>query len=214
MPITKGIVARKFVKTTTILKKMVFEVIPKEQTPRVPEMIEGLELFMIRNIDKLLAFKEYAETRNDAVGLAANQCAIFAGDSEDEDGERFMARVFALRDLKTRQWRLIIDPHITEYVGIKETNCEGCLTWKGQVIVAERSRGVMVSYYDEEGKPHRELHHGFEGQIWQHEINHLNGVEEKVYNSYEEPKPIEVGRNEKCPCGSGKKYKQCCLLLK
>jgi uncharacterized protein YchJ len=21
----------------------------------------------------------------------------------------------------------------------------------------------------------------------------------------------EVGRNEKCPCGSGKKYKKCCL---
>lgn len=22
---------------------------------------------------------------------------------------------------------------------------------------------------------------------------------------------IEVGRNEKCPCGSGKKHKKCCL---
>jgi len=184
---------------------MEFQVIPNEQTPRVPEMIEDLELFMIRNIDKLLAFKEYAETRTDAVGLAANQCSI--------DGERFMARVFALRDLSTREWRLIIDPYITEYIGISETKCEGCLTWKGQVIVAERSRGVMVRYNDEEGKPHYELHKGFEGQIWQHEINHLNGVEENVYDSYIEPKPIEVGRNDECPCGSGKKYKKCCLLL-
>lgn len=23
--------------------------------------------------------------------------------------------------------------------------------------------------------------------------------------------PPRVGRNEKCPCGSGKKFKQCCL---
>ncbi|MGL6311367.1 SEC-C metal-binding domain-containing protein [Aeromonas sp. 96A] len=23
--------------------------------------------------------------------------------------------------------------------------------------------------------------------------------------------PAKVGRNEPCPCGSGKKYKQCCL---
>ncbi|MGL4916693.1 MAG: SEC-C metal-binding domain-containing protein [Aeromonas allosaccharophila] len=23
--------------------------------------------------------------------------------------------------------------------------------------------------------------------------------------------PIKIGRNESCPCGSGKKYKQCCL---
>jgi uncharacterized protein YecA (UPF0149 family) len=22
--------------------------------------------------------------------------------------------------------------------------------------------------------------------------------------------PIEIGRNDPCPCGSGKKYKQCC----
>ena len=25
------------------------------------------------------------------------------------------------------------------------------------------------------------------------------------------PPPGKVGRNEPCPCGSGKKYKQCCL---
>lgn len=25
------------------------------------------------------------------------------------------------------------------------------------------------------------------------------------------PKKIKIGRNEPCPCGSGKKYKKCCL---
>lgn len=25
------------------------------------------------------------------------------------------------------------------------------------------------------------------------------------------PKAKKVGRNEQCPCGSGKKYKKCCL---
>ena len=25
-------------------------------------------------------------------------------------------------------------------------------------------------------------------------------------------KPPKVGRNEPCPCGSGKKFKKCCLL--
>lgn len=183
---------------------MEFEVIPNEQTPRVDD-IEDFELFMIQNIQKLKAFKEYAETRNDAVGLAANQCSI--------DGERWMVRVFALRDLKTRQWSLVINPVIDEYVGMKEIKAEGCLTWKGQVIVAERSRGVRVKYYDENGESHYELHHGFEGQIWQHEINHLNGVEEEVRESFTAPKPVDVGRNESCPCGSGKKYKHCCLLL-
>jgi len=184
---------------------MLFEVIPNEQTPRVDD-IEDIELFYIQNIDKLVAFKAYAETLTNAAGLAANQCSV--------DGERFMLRVFALKDLQRKTWRLIINPVITQYVGIKDIRAEGCLTWKGRVIIAERSRGVRVNYYDEEGHPMSIFAEGFEAQVWQHEINHLNGVPEQIeYYGYAIPKPIEVGRNEKCPCGSGLKYKHCCLLL-
>lgn len=188
---------------------MTFEVIPNEQTPRVPD-IENIELFFIQNIKILQAFKDYAWSRYDAAGLAANQCSI--------DGERLMLRVFALRVLGASDgapvWKLIIDPVINEYVGIKEIRCEGCLTWKGKVVVAERSRAVRVSYYDEIGQSHNyELFSGFDAQVWQHEINHLNGIEERIEDRrFSEPKRIDVGRNDKCPCGSGKKYKQCCLL--
>ena len=184
---------------------MKFTIIPNEQTPVVDE-IDNIELFIIQNIQKLIAFKEYAETKDDAIGLAANQCAI--------NDERFMVKVFVLRDLKTREWRLIIDPYITEYVGMKEMKSERCLTWKDKVIVAERSRGVWVRYYDEVGKSQYEFYKGFEGQIWQHEINHLNGIKEDVRDNFNEPPSIEVGRNDPCPCGSKKKYKKCCLLLK
>lgn len=31
-------------------------------------------------------------------------------------------------------------------------------------------------------------------------------------NSVKE-KRVKVGRNEKCPCGSGKKYKKCCIKI-
>jgi len=184
---------------------MIFEVIPNEQTPRVPD-IEDIELFFIQNTDKLVAFKEYAETRDDAAGLAANQCSV--------DGERFMLRVFALRDRYDHTVRLIVDPEITEHIGIKELKCEGCLTWKGKTVVAERSRAVRVNYYNELGeKVSGEIYKGFDAQVWQHEINHLNGVPEQIEEiGYLVPRPIEVGRNDKCPCGSGKKYKQCCLI--
>jgi len=184
---------------------MVFEVIPNEQTPCVPEIQEHIELFYLHNINELVAFKAYAETRHEAVGLAANQVSI--------DGERFMARVFALRNLNNGSWRLIIDPHVIEYRGIKDMRCEGCLTWLGKKVLAERYREIYVMYYDEEGKLCTETLRGFEAQIWQHEINHLNGVDELIVErSYVEPKALEVGRNEKCPCGSGKKYKHCCLI--
>ena len=184
---------------------MVFEVIPNEQTPRVPD-IEDIELFFIQNIKKLEAFKIYAYERFDAAGLAANQCSI--------DAERFMVRVFALRDRYDHTVRLIINPQITEYIGIKDIKCEGCLTWRGKYVVAERSRAVRVSYYNEIGEHIRnEIYKGFDAQVWQHEINHLDGIPEQIEErSYVEPKPIEVGRNDQCPCGSGKKYKQCCLI--
>jgi peptide deformylase len=187
-----------------------FAVIPNQQTPKVPE-IEDIELFFIQNIKKLQEFKNYAYERFDAVGLAANQCNL--------DGERFMARVFALREINNNgnpqaTWRLIIDPRIVEYVGMKEIKVEGCLTWRGRRIVAERSRAVRVSYFDEIGQSiNHELHYGFEGQVWQHEINHLNGVEERIEEiDFVQPKSLDIQRNDKCPCGSGKKYKQCCLL--
>ena len=184
---------------------MEFTVIPNEQTPELRLIQdEFIGDYIEAHREKLEAFLEFASTRTDAVGLAANQVAL--------DGDRFAVRAFALGG-RERYWRLIIDPVITKYIGIKETKVEGCLTWKHRSIVAERSRAVEVSYYDMEGDIHCEVHKGFDGQIWQHEVNHLNGVLEEVVDFFAEPPPIHVGRNEPCPCGSGKKYKKCCLLL-
>lgn len=172
---------------------MIIEVIPNEQTPIIPiqENFQGY----VSNLEKSQAFLEYAKTRYDAVGLAANQVSI--------DGERFMVRMFALKDISTKEWRLIINPTITEYYGIKDIKHEGCLTWRSATVVAERSRFIKVTYYDITGrKIVDEIHKGFEGQIWQHEINHLNGVTEEInYLQDLEPRPIDVGRNEQCPCG-------------
>lgn len=184
---------------------MEFKVIPNEQTPAIPLVQDEFIADYIKKYhQQLQAFLWYATTRNDAVGLAANQVAL--------DGERFMVRAFALGG-KERNWKLIIDPVIRCF-GIKEIHGEGCLTWKDKTIVAERSRFVEVGYYDLDGELHEgEIYKGFDAQIWQHEVNHLNGVEEHVQDFFAEPLPIHVGRNEPCPCGSGKKYKKCCLLL-
>lgn len=186
---------------------MEFTVIPDEQTPEVPLVQdEFMADYIEMHREKLDVFLEYAKTRNDAVGLAANQTAL--------DGERFMVRAFALRDVITRKWRLVIDPVITKTLGLQQCKAEGCLTWKGRVIVADRWEGVEVSYYDMDGNLHEgEVYKNFDAQIWQHEINHLNGVEEVVKDNFKEPPAIQVGRNDPCPCGSGKKYKKCCMLM-
>ena len=186
---------------------MEFKVIPDEQTPAVPKIaFSDSKLFIEEHRKELEAFLEFARSRGNAVGLAANQCAL--------DGERFDLRVFAIRNTVSREWSLVIDPHIDKYLGLQQWKAEGCLTWKGKTIVAQRYEGVLVDFFDMDGI-HRqaEVFKGFDAQIWQHEINHLNGVDEDVRESYIEPPPVVVGRNEPCPCGSGKKYKKCCLLF-
>ena len=115
---------------------MEFKVIPNEQTPELALIQdEFIGDYIENNREKFLAFLEFAKTKDNAVGLAANQCAVFTGD-DDEDGIRFAYRVFALRNTVTRKWSLIIDPVITQYIGIKEEKLEGCLTWKGRNILA------------------------------------------------------------------------------
>lgn len=46
--------------------------------------------------------------------------------------------------------------------------------------------------------------------IFQHEIDHFNG--KTIFDHQLKPiRKEKIGRNAPCPCGSGKKYKKCCL---
>ena len=64
----------------------------------------------------------------------------------------------------------------------------------------------------ETAKKHDQEQRLLESICVQHEIDHLNGL--TIMDRENKPQPImseKVGRNEPCPCGSGKKYKKCCM---
>jgi peptide deformylase len=46
--------------------------------------------------------------------------------------------------------------------------------------------------------------------VFQHEIDHMDGL--TIFDRIRKPiqRVEKIGRNEQCPCGSGKKYKKCC----
>ena len=50
-----------------------------------------------------------------------------------------------------------------------------------------------------------------------HEISEFHLIDNKWYYvdgkkpAIQEPTTAKIGRNDSCPCGSGKKYKKCCL---
>jgi peptide deformylase len=187
-----------------------FEVILKEQTPNLPPMENPLE-FLKENKEHLQAFLAFAQTKK-AVGLAANQCTqmVFAGD--DVRHERIMDRFMAIQT--TAGWLIAINPVITETEGETFKTVEGCLTWPNMNVLVERYGKVKVQFTNMAGELHtRYADTQLEAQIWQHEINHLNGVEENIVAKDHmtiKRDGKKIGRNDPCSCGSGRKYKKCC----
>lgn len=179
------------------------KIIPNEQTPKLEPVAnpeawgkENKELF-----DKLIEFLE-SSGRN-PIGLAANQVSI--------DGERCMHRFFIERDLKDRsQWSLMVNPKIIENIGITVNVIEGCLTWDSGNVRAKRYNRIKVSYYTLDGEYKEEEIVGFRAHVWQHEINHIDGVPEDIVDIEVNVTNPKIQRNDKCPCNSGKKYKNCC----
>lgn len=72
--------------------------------------------------------------------------------------------------------RIIINPKIVSYSKKMESDYEGCLSCDGLRGMVPRSKQITVEYYDERGEKQREVAHGLLARIYQHEIDHLNGI--------------------------------------
>ena len=98
---------------------------------------------------------------NEGVGLAANQIGrlqrIFVAAYEDEE--------FA-----------IVNPVVEWSSENKEQNTEGCLSLPEIQVEVERPYAVTVSGKDTSGTPVRIRAEGLLARIFQHEIDHLDGV--------------------------------------
>ena len=107
--------------------------------------------------------KDMLETMRQApgVGLAGNQVGvlerIFVWEVEDEHGA-------------------FINPIITDRSEETFEDDEGCLSMPGLVYPVERSMRVTVEAIDERGEPVRVEAEDFLARIFQHEIDHLDGV--------------------------------------
>jgi peptide deformylase len=107
--------------------------------------------------------KDMFDTMREApgVGLAAPQVGvldrIFVWEFEDESG-------------------VFINPEILERSGKAEDGEEGCLSLPGIVGPVDRSYEVVVEALDESDEPIRFEASDWVARIFQHEIDHLNGI--------------------------------------
>ncbi len=98
---------------------------------------------------------------HEGVGLAGNQVGrlkrILVAEVEDETC-------------------VIVNPVIETGAAEAEKDMEGCLSIPGVHVEVERSPGVTVTGQDLSGEPVRVEATGFLARIFQHEVDHLDGV--------------------------------------
>jgi peptide deformylase len=111
------------------------------------------------------------ETMREApgVGLAAPQVdsplrliVVEYGSDEDEEAPRKLY--------------IIANPEITRFSAETEIGTEGCLSIPGVVGDVERSLSIVVKGLNRQGKPIKVKAEGWLARIFQHEIDHLDGV--------------------------------------
>ena len=155
--------------------------------------------------------------RKDGLGLAANQVGYDA----------------SVAVVNVKEPLILINPVIKEQWD-EVPYYEGCLSYPQKGIKTKRYRNVIVHTEQEEGdwyfsgvetpgegkgswespaKNKDDELRLLESICVQHEIDHLYG--KTILDREDKSEPIQVkkkiGRNDPCYCGSGKKYKKCCI---
>ena len=102
----------------------------------------------------------------------------------------------------------MINPVMTDKHDPNKFIGERCLSLPGTEVDTRRYQQVVVSWLDYDAyEDRRSVFLDVEAACVQHEIDHMDGV---LITDRKAPDVIKVGRNEPCPCGSGKKFKKCC----
>ena len=154
--------------------------------------------------------------RQDGVGLAANQVGIDA----------------QVAVVNVREPVVLINPKIIDRSD-EISYYEGCLSFPKHGIRTKRYKNIIVKSADvdcqyyfsgadsaknakgtwETAKKHDTEQRLLEAICVQHEIDHLNGL--TIHDREKKLEPTiskkSLGRNDPCSCGSGKKFKKCCI---
>jgi len=74
------------------------------------------------------------------------------------------------------EYQAVINPQVLSASKETKKDFEGCLSVPGYMGVVARPREIRVKYSDLEGKPVEKTLRDFPARIFQHEIDHLDGV--------------------------------------
>lgn len=117
-------------------------------------------------ISRLIQEMRQAMRKANGVGLSANQIGL--------DAKVFVAQVPDTRG--SLKFYAFFNPKIEKTGGEKLLLEEGCLSVPGKYGSVERFERITVSGYDKNGKSLKIKAWGLLAHVFQHEIDHLNGI--------------------------------------
>jgi len=136
----------------------------------------------------------------EGVGLAAPQVGVLqrffvAELPEDPDDPDDTAKEAVLREMRGRRF-ILFNPEIIKSQG-EQVGLEGCLSIPGWVGEVARYEQVTVQGLDEGGKKVRYKVDGYLARVFQHEMDHLDGI--LFTDKLTDPstfRQVEVGQEE------------------
>ena len=177
-----------------------------------PTQVEDCRIFAKKMEDLLVIDPAKGYVRGNIIGygLAARQLVELEG----KDAPRLSVIIFPegqRKDSKAAIFRMV-NPQIIDQVKPWTYKGEGCLSFPNLFHNTSRFYGVKVGFIDLDTLMPREIQfYGYEAVVMQHEIDHHDGrlFVDKAHIPVVAGK--KLGPNEPCDCGSGKKYKKCCM---
>ena len=95
------------------------------------------------------------------IGLSANQCG-------------FEHRVFVMG--AAEEYVAFFNPKILSYSDEQIHGVEGCLSFPGMFLNLKRSKWINAQWTDENGTEYEAMMEGVPAVVFQHELDHLNGI--------------------------------------
>ncbi len=136
----------------------------RQKAKAVPKKEIGALRSTLRRMHATLAKEEHG------VALAAPQIGV---------SKRLFIiseKVFADEDAPKQKHLVFINPELVRLSRAKKEMSEGCLSVRGTYGIVERHEKATVHALDEHGLPFTYHGSGLIAQIFQHEIDHLNGI--------------------------------------
>lgn len=129
-------------------------------------------------------------------------CSCGTGNIDDGEGYAILLATYPNGDIVFRN-RHCMDNMLVETRGLFGSQ-QGVLNWLNEVAKV-KVNPQEAAFYKEQAKIQKQWEELAKNNGMN--IYTLDDLEEKVNKKEDKSK---IGRNDKCPCGSGKKYKKCC----